>query len=77
MSLYIDVDHVTEVLLADGWHTVTNDSFDIDSYEYHHDENALLLGGNEPLIPARGFVFEESKDVFTSGPLTSVLAVRH
>lgn len=34
MSLSIDVDTVTAVLLADGWHTVVNGSFDLDAYEY-------------------------------------------
>lgn len=34
MSLAIDVDTVTEVLLADGWHHVADESFSLDSYEY-------------------------------------------
>jgi len=34
MSLAIDIDKVATVLLADGWHTVEDDSFDIDAYEY-------------------------------------------
>jgi hypothetical protein len=34
VSLAIDVDHVTEVLLADGWHIVAEQSFTLDSYEY-------------------------------------------
>lgn len=34
MSLAIDVDLVTHVLLADGWHTVANRSFTLDSYEF-------------------------------------------
>jgi hypothetical protein len=33
MSLYIDVDRVSSVLLADGWHAVAEDSFDLDAYE--------------------------------------------
>lgn len=33
-SLAIDPDDVTEVLLADGWHEVDKDSFDLDAYEY-------------------------------------------
>lgn len=78
MSLYIDVDHVTEVLLADGWHPVINDSFTIDSYEFQrNDDMVLLRGGQDPLISAGGFGFEESRNVFMAGPLTSVLAVRY
>lgn len=34
MSLAIDVDDVTAVLLADGWHEVANRSFELDAYEY-------------------------------------------
>jgi hypothetical protein len=34
MSLAIDIDQVTGVLLADGWHDVVDVSFEIDSYEY-------------------------------------------
>lgn len=34
MSLMIDIDNVTAVLLADGWHQVHGDSFDLDAYEY-------------------------------------------
>ena len=32
MSLTIEVDDITHVLLADGWHTVHDASFGIDSY---------------------------------------------
>jgi hypothetical protein len=34
MSLAIEVDDITHVLLADGWHTVHDASFGIDSYEF-------------------------------------------
>ena len=34
MSLAIDVDLVTHVLIADGWHTVEERSFTMDSYEF-------------------------------------------
>jgi hypothetical protein len=34
MSLYINPGKVTAVLLADGWHDVADDSFDLDAYEY-------------------------------------------
>jgi hypothetical protein len=81
MSLAIDVDRVREVLLADGWHVVVNESFDIDAYEYLHADHMLLGGGDEPLLPARGFTFDELSDgglgrIRISGPLTAVLAVR-
>ena len=34
MSLNINVDDVTSVLLADGWHEVIDKSFVIDAYEF-------------------------------------------
>jgi hypothetical protein len=34
MSLAIDVDTVTHVLLSDGWHAVAAGSFTLDSYEF-------------------------------------------
>jgi len=34
MSLAIDIDAVTAVLLADGWHEVMDDSFCLDAYEF-------------------------------------------
>jgi hypothetical protein len=83
MSIAINIDHVTEVLLADGWHTVADESFALDSYEYlqYHpnpdrDPFVLLGGGREPLIPATGFTFTETTGHRISGPLTAVLAVR-
>ena len=41
MSLWIDLNRVTTVLLADGWHHVTNDSFDLDAYEFQDDDVAV------------------------------------
>ena len=87
MSLAIDVDAVTAVLLADGWHPVHEQSFDVDSYEFvgpHPDQDhnfVLLAGGQENLIPARGFSFYEAREdlgqiVAIYGPLTAILAVR-
>lgn len=36
MSLAIDVDCVTHVLLVDGWHEVAGQSFTVAPYEYGH-----------------------------------------
>jgi hypothetical protein len=76
MSIAIDVNRVTEVLLADGWHSVAGGSFTIDSYEYVCEEELLLPGGHESLIPARGFTFSEPDRRRISGSLTAILAVR-
>jgi hypothetical protein len=81
MSLAIEVDNVTHVLLADGWHTVSDESFALDSYEFLWRKGMgeygppLLGGGDEDLIPARGFSFSEGNTTLY-GPLTSVLAVK-
>ncbi|HEV3091291.1 MAG TPA: hypothetical protein VGX91_07615 [Candidatus Cybelea sp.] len=86
MSLAIDIDLVTDVLLADGWHHVENDSFEIDAYEFLQTwfnevekSQSRLLGGQEALVPSRGFFFSElhgGEDVATYGPITSIIALR-
>lgn len=75
MSLYIDVDKVTEVLLADGWHAVEDGSFDLDSYEYHHGDHMLHGGGNYGVC-ATGFTFRNADGHSMFGPLTAILAVK-
>ena len=79
MSLAIEVDHITHVLLADGWHTVHDASFGIDSYEFMSREgmgdSPMLGGGQDKHIAAPGFSFSED-DQILCGPLTSVLAVK-
>ena len=45
MSLAIDVDRVIQVLLADGWHEVLDDSFDLDAYEFIHSSRPIHKGG--------------------------------
>lgn len=76
MSLYIDIAEVEKVLLADGWHAVTD--FHLDSYEFHADSMVLLRGGQVEGVPSVGFIFTDTETrapVF--GPLTSVLAVSY
>lgn len=65
MSLAIDIDQVTQVLLADGWHQVREDSFYLDSYEYlwnheGHNSPELVHGGGNSGICATGFGFKTS-----------------
>lgn len=75
MSLNIDVDKVTEVLLADGWHTVADGSFDLDSYEFHHGDH-VLHGGGRSGVCATGFTFRDANGESLFGPLTAILAVK-
>ncbi len=87
MSLAIDVEFVSEVLLADGWHRVEENSFTLDSYEYiwEGQPEKRLHGGGNSGVCATGFEFLESVDgglddrtlTKASGPLTAILAVRH
>lgn len=79
MSLYIDVDKVTGVLLADGWHLVADKSFDLDAYEYHREDYVLLEGGGESSVPATGARWYEGEITQTKFfcPLTAILAVRY
>jgi hypothetical protein len=77
MSLYIDTDKITEVLLTDGeWYEVEDGSFDLDSYEMHWDGRLVLPGGAVDGIPATGFTFKTPYEGYIYGPLTSVVAVR-
>lgn len=80
MSLYIDIDEVTDVLISDGWYTVLNKSFCIDSYEYHFQEMTVHSGGSGG-ISDTGFQFygykngyEENKNYYY-GPLSSILMI--
>lgn len=75
VSLSIEVNKVTDVLLADKWHKINDGSFDIDAYEFINGTETVHKGGNGGITSA-GFVFE-SEGVTFSGPLTSVLAVRY
>lgn len=75
MSLAIQVDEITAVLLADGWHDVHGKSFDIDSYEFKS-ERLLLHGGGRDGISASGFDFTAADGIRLTGPLSSILAVR-
>jgi hypothetical protein len=78
MSLAIDVDEITHVLLADGWHEIEQGSFFLDSYEYVAGVNyELLHGGGHSGICATGFRFRVRQSSFTTeGPLTSIIAIR-
>jgi hypothetical protein len=90
MSFTIDIDHVTHVLLADGWHEVQKNSLSLDTYSLSSDVYEYLTadrldpggpgGGQEPSVAAKGFRFvdaEQEVGTFTAGPLTSILAVRY
>ncbi len=84
MSLSLDVDKVTAVLLVDGWHEVAEDSFGLDSYEYlwwppglaDGKEPHVLHGGGRAGICSTGFQFKSDAGDAISGPLSAIQAVR-
>jgi hypothetical protein len=85
MSLAIDVDRVTHVLLADGWHEVTDVSFTLDAYEFvwypagrqgSSPKRDIMHGGGNDGVCAAGFSFKTAEGDYIQGPLTAILAVR-
>ena len=88
MSLLIDVDQVTRVLIAGRWWDVADNSFTLDAYEYvwrHRGVDRAPLvehGGGESGVCATGFRFKVAGDLlnesrFIAGPLTAIQAVEH
>lgn len=89
MSLAIDPDNVTHVLLADGWHacdfdcTRANDkekasSFCFDAYEYFTEywNFDQLKTAFHTSFDGVGFTFNE-EGITISGPASSIIAVKH
>jgi hypothetical protein len=79
MTLTFNVDRVHEVLLADGWHPITEGSFVVDHYEYLDPAGRSVWAGAEAggqVTGGEGFQFAESDGQMFAGPLTSLLAVR-
>jgi hypothetical protein len=76
LSLHIEVDDVKFVLLADGWHEVAGDSFDLDAYEFHHENKLLLKGGKVRGVPSTGARWQEKNGQTIMCPITSILAVK-
>jgi hypothetical protein len=75
MSLAIDLDDVTAVLLADGWHEVAGESFTLDAYEFMWRGQSAHSGGSSGVC-STGFAFKTPAGEHLAGPLTAVLAVR-
>lgn len=66
MGLNINIDAIEGVLLADGWHMVADESFDIDDYEFSGEGGSFeadaaprMMANNEKLLPRRGAVAQE------------------
>jgi hypothetical protein len=76
MSLAIDVDTVTDVLLADRWHKVKGTSFALDAYEYMYQGEAVLGGGQVAGVPSTGAEWSEANGAHIACPVTAILAVK-
>ena len=81
VSLYINPDEVSAVLLADGWHEVAAGSFDLDSYEFGECDadgapSLTIHSGGQSGVCATGFAFTTPEQDQVYGPLTAILAVR-
>ena len=89
MSLAIDIDKVSDVLLADGWHHVESangkSTFVIDAYEFlerrgeGRDPISHVSAGTVAGVPstaAQWLEFESGKSYVVTCPFTSILAVK-
>lgn len=76
MSLNIDTDRIEAVLLADGWHQVKSRSFDLDVYEFQHENETILSGGQLIGAPSTGATWLDKEGGRIYCPLMAVLAVR-
>lgn len=75
MSLLIEIDKVSEVLLSGKWYTVLEDSFDLDAYEFIHERLLLVSGKRGTGVCSTGFTFRSSLGRIV-GPLTAISAVK-
>jgi hypothetical protein len=89
MSLAIDIEKVSDVLLADGWHHVVfnngKSTFVIDAYEFveHMEEGknpfVHVSGGSVVGVPstaAEWLELKSGKSYVVTCPLTAILAVK-
>jgi hypothetical protein len=83
MSLAINIDEITDVMIGNTWHAIEPDTFDLDSYEYmggkHYGDDYLLHGGGDRGICSLGFCFTPRGfgKARICGPLTAIQAVRY
>ena len=77
LDIDIDIEDVLEVLLADGWHVVHGESFELGAYDFTH-KGRRVHGGGDSGVCATGFSFvTDQEGSRLAGPLTSILALRH
>ena len=69
MNIFVDPSLISEVLLKDGWHAVVPGTLNMGKY--------ALVEPHMPAPAAPGFTFHEAGGGSISGPMSSILAVRH
>jgi hypothetical protein len=77
MSLAIEVNDVVEVLLPDGWHPVVDGSFEIDGYEFLHEDIVRVGGGGVEGISATGATWKEPSGEWVACPFPQIRAVKY
>jgi hypothetical protein len=75
MSLHIDTQDIFEVLLADGWHQVEDESFILDAYEFHQSDFEFIGIFEHGMAGAR-WMEKGREGIFINCPISSILAVR-
>jgi len=72
VSIAIDTDKVTNVLINSVWYAVKGSSFYLDAYEYL--DGSII--SSHPQC-STGFSFDTTEGDIMSGPITAIKAVRH
>ena len=76
MSLAIQLDDVTGVLLQDGWHEVKGASFTTDAYEFLWGDQPQIGGGEVEGVSATGATWQEPDGSHVACPFPNILAVK-
>jgi len=71
MKLTIPITDVARVLLADGWHDVADQSFDVSDYDFDDGHGNKITNDDRA-----GFDFVDAAGGWYRGPLSSILAVQ-
>ena len=79
MSLRIDVNTVSRLLLRDGaWYEVLPGSMTMDAFEWTDSEGLVITSGDIAVLPAMGVRFKTRGITgWISCPLTSIMAVHY
>ncbi|HYR87765.1 MAG TPA: hypothetical protein VE422_27020 [Terriglobia bacterium] len=76
MSLAIEVSDVVGVLLKDGWHKVSEQSFELDKFEFVRLSDVRMASGSVEGISAVGARWKEPDGLWMACQLPNVIAVR-